>query len=193
MSTKLPVDTLYSIVGVAAGVASFAISLYSIRRNRLAAFCFGGLGAAILALCFLLSWITRQPTLSFPRPHVLYFVKTVDRQTVVKAIQATKLTFEFRSPVVADTPTNMIWVGDSVSLDDTKTVALALLGAGVGIKGIRRMLNGGATKATLIEVGSYSDLDAAAVLTDKAVKDLHEIELDTPESWNLVQVSNSAP
>ena len=56
MFTKLPIDTIYSIVEVATGVAGFAIALYTVRRNRLAAICFGSLGAAIAVLGFLLSW-----------------------------------------------------------------------------------------------------------------------------------------
>ena len=69
-----------------------------------------------------------------------------------------------------------------MSLNDVKSVALTLLRSGVRIKGIRRMLKGGDTKATLIEVGAYTDLDGAPTLTVNAVRNLLEIERDTPES-----------
>jgi len=66
---------------------------------------------------------------------VIYFPKDVDGPVVIEAIKGAGFDVEFRRAFVSDTPTNMIWVGETVSLTDTKFVALTPVGAGVKLKG----------------------------------------------------------
>jgi len=71
-----------------------------------------------------------------------------------------------------DLPTNVIRVGDSVSLDDAKFVALTLLRAGLDLKSIRRFQEGGGTKANLIEVGTDHSLLNSPSLSVSDVQNL---------------------
>ena len=72
-------------------------------------------------------------------------------------------------------PTNAIWVGDNVTLDQAKFVALTLIRAGVEIKALRRLRNGQGDRATVIEVGSDASLQSAPPLTAEDVSKLNQL------------------
>lgn len=87
---------------------------------------------------------------------VTYYPKNVDGPVVINALKEGGFQVETRTgnPLNAAFPTNAIWVGDSVTVDQAKFVALTLVRAGVGIVSIRRgfQINPQAKKS-LIEIG----------------------------------------
>jgi hypothetical protein len=65
-----------------------------------------------------------------------YFLKDVDQRKVLGAIQDLGFKVKPISPI-GNTPTNAIWFGSKVDVEDVKLVAYALVHAGVNIKDIR--------------------------------------------------------
>ena len=51
-------------------------------------------------------------------------------------------------------PTNSIWVGDAVAVDEAKAIALTLVRAGAGIKAVRRFRSAGGAKSRLVQIGA---------------------------------------
>jgi hypothetical protein len=65
-----------------------------------------------------------------------YFLKDVDQRKVLGAIQ--DLGFKVKPiPPIGNMPTNAIWFGSKVDVEDVKLVAYTLVHAGVNIKDIR--------------------------------------------------------
>jgi hypothetical protein len=87
---------------------------------------------------------------------VWYFPKNVDGPTVTAALDqgGFNVIRKIGRETNAAIPTNAIWVGGDVSLDQAKFVALTLMRAGVQIKVVRRLRDGTGDKANVIEVGS---------------------------------------
>jgi hypothetical protein len=85
---------------------------------------------------------------------VEYFPKDVDRRIVEGALRELGFTVVPGRTVVADVPTNAIWFGAEVSLDDVRLVAYTLMRAGVGIKGIRPFTSSTPSISRLIQVGA---------------------------------------
>src|SRR5262249_11627339 len=65
-----------------------------------------------------------------------YFLKDVDQEKVLNAIKDLGFNAKSTAPV-GNTPTNAIWFGSQVDIEDVKLVAYALIHAGVNIKDIR--------------------------------------------------------
>ena len=84
---------------------------------------------------------------------VEYFPKNVEGDVVVKALRDSGFEVNMKRPQ-NDEPTNAIWAGDRVSVDDVKLVALTLIRAGVQLKSIRRFRESGGPKANLVQVGA---------------------------------------
>jgi hypothetical protein len=105
---------------------------------------------------------------------ILYFPKQVDGPVVVNALREGGFSVRTGTgkDVNKDLPTNAIWVGDSVSSNDTKFVALTLVRAGVGIKSIRRFREGSGPKANLIEVGTDHNILNSPPLTVEEIQNL---------------------
>jgi hypothetical protein len=91
---------------------------------------------------------------------VEYFPKNVDENRVESAL--TELGFTLRKPaaIVQQIPTNAIWFGSPVDIEDVKLVALTLIRAGVQIRSIRPIQDYLVNKKDLplIQVGADSSV-----------------------------------
>ena len=91
---------------------------------------------------------------------VEYFPKNVDENKVEAAL--TELGFTLRKPaaIVQQIPTNAIWFGSPVDIEDVKLVALTLIRAGVQIRAIRPIQDYLVNKKDLplIQVGADSSV-----------------------------------
>jgi hypothetical protein len=105
---------------------------------------------------------------------ITYFPKQVDGAVVFNALRegGFNVTKGAGNDVNKDLPTNAIWVGDHVSPNDTKFVALTVVRAGVGIKSIRRFKDGSGAKANLIEVGTDHNILNNPPLTVEEIQNL---------------------
>ena len=95
---------------------------------------------------------------------VAYYVKPQDRGKIAEFLGNLSYPYELRTPEY-DTATNIIWFGDNVRREDIKTIANALIGAGVSLRAIRRFASGSGPKASLIEIGASKQHVKDPVLT----------------------------
>jgi hypothetical protein len=107
-------------------------------------------------------------------PVVQYFPKDFDGKVVEQALKAGG--FEFipgrsRNALA----TNAMWVGDAVTLDNIKFVALTLVRAGVQLRSIRRFREGGGKKANLIEIGADPAFVNEPVLSVEQILNLMQL------------------
>ncbi|HEV2643937.1 MAG TPA: hypothetical protein VGT98_14590, partial [Candidatus Elarobacter sp.] len=99
---------------------------------------------------------------------VVYYPKSTDG-TAVAAVLA-KLAFPFdKADSVNAIPTNTVWFGDRVAVQDVKAIADALLQAGVNVRAIRRFHDGGDWKAKVVEVGASPKRMTGDALSQKDV------------------------
>jgi len=99
---------------------------------------------------------------------VVYYPKSADGANVLGVLE--KLAFPFDKAVSVNViPTNTIWFGDRVSVSDVKTIADALLRAGVTLRAIRRFHDGSDWRSKLVEIGASPNRVAGAVLDAKGV------------------------
>jgi len=106
---------------------------------------------------------------------IAYYPKDVDGPAVIKALREGGFQVETRTsnPGNSARATNAIWVGDSVSVEQAKFVALTLVRAGVNIVAIRRGFdNNPGAKKYLIEVGTDAALDGKTPLTVEQISAL---------------------
>lgn len=105
---------------------------------------------------------------------IKYYPKQVDGPVVINALREGGFNVQTGTGNQAnrDLPTNAVWVGDSVSSNDAKFVALTLVRAGVGIKSVRRFRDGSGAKANLIEVGTDQGVLNKAPLTVQEIQNL---------------------
>jgi len=82
-----------------------------------------------------------------------YFPKDVDGRIVNSTLRNAGFNLSQKKPV-NNFKTNAIWVGDSVSDDEARFVALVLFRAGVDLVTIKRFENGKGIKAKLIQIGA---------------------------------------
>jgi hypothetical protein len=110
---------------------------------------------------------------------VWYFPKNVDGPKVVAALEQGGFSVVQKSgnPLNESFATNAVWVGDNVTLDQAKFVALTLIRAGVEIKAIQRLRNGQGARSSLIEVGVDQALQAAPPMSADTVSKLAELPL----------------
>jgi len=107
-------------------------------------------------------------------PVVQYFPKDFDGDVVQQALKAGG--FEFIPGNSKNKlATNAIWVGDSVTLDNIKFVALTLVRAGVQLRSIRRFHDGGGKKANRIEIGADPELASTPVLSVEQIQSLTKL------------------
>jgi hypothetical protein len=99
-----------------------------------------------------------------PEIRVEYFIKDVDRTIISQELRKLGFHAELKNPV-NPFPTNAIWVGNNVTLDETRQLAYALIRAGVELRAIRRFQNGGGAQANLIQVGADPAIRSYPVLT----------------------------
>jgi hypothetical protein len=86
---------------------------------------------------------------------VQYFPKNVDENKVESALTELGFTLDKKRAPVPGIPTNSIWYGTPVSIEDVKLVALTLIRAGVQIRAIRPFADYSPRRnAALIQVGA---------------------------------------
>lgn len=109
---------------------------------------------------------------------VQYFYKDEDRQVVRKTLQVPGYRV-IESPGKLSQPTDAIWAGDKVGIDDVRYVALTLLRAGIGIKSIRYFRDASnPRKERLIQVGSDAALASRAPLSVEQVNAMSSLQRD---------------
>ena len=101
-----------------------------------------------------------------------YFPKNVDAGKVKAALSELGFTVTEPKAVVPDVPTNAIWFGSPVSLEDVKLVALTLIRAGVQIRRISPIPYDlpGKKDAALIQVGADTKFVNDPPLTVDAIQ-----------------------
>lgn len=99
---------------------------------------------------------------------VLYYPKSTDGATVATVLGKLGFPFE-KATAINAIPTNTIWFGNRVDVNDVKKIADALLRAGVNLRAIRRFHDGSDYKLKLVEVGASPSRIAGAVLQPKDV------------------------
>jgi hypothetical protein len=105
---------------------------------------------------------------------ISYYNKTIDEKRV--AIELSALGYKFAQKQASNhmesKGTNAIWFGSDVPLGDIKIVALALIRAGIPIRGIRPFRNNltnPSYKNYTIEVGASVDLESKSPLNVKQI------------------------
>jgi hypothetical protein len=108
---------------------------------------------------------------------VVYYPKNVDGPVVINALKEGGFQVETGTGNAhnAALATNAVWVGDGVSAEQAKFVALTLVRAGVGIVSIRRFKSDTAAKHNRIEVGTDATLLQATPLTVDQINALSDI------------------
>jgi hypothetical protein len=99
---------------------------------------------------------------------VVYYPKDADQGVVDKVLNKLELPYD-KGVGSNNLPTNIIWFGDQVSIEDVRTVADALLKAGVQLRAIRRFHVGNDWRAKVIEVGASPQHASGPTLTILAV------------------------
>jgi hypothetical protein len=109
---------------------------------------------------------------------VQYFYKDEDREVVRKTLQLPGYQV-IESPAKLSQPTNALWAGDQVSVDDARYVALTLIRAGIGIKSIRYFRDPATPrKQRLIQVGYDASMADRPPLTVDQVNALSSLARD---------------
>jgi hypothetical protein len=108
---------------------------------------------------------------------VWYYPKDVDGPKVRAALEQGGfiVTDKPGNPHNLAIPTNAIWVGDNITLEQAKFVALTLTRAGVQIKEVGRLQNGKGNRASVIEVGSAAKLQSAPPMSAEEISNLSEL------------------
>lgn len=111
------------------------------------------------------------------RPTVRYFAKDVDPKVVREALNKEGFAVDVRVPL--DTkPTNVIWIGDSITPTEAHTVALVLVRAGVQLNNILKFASGGGAKAKLIEVGAHEGYRSNKFLSVEEIQTMEGFQRD---------------
>jgi predicted RecA/RadA family phage recombinase len=105
---------------------------------------------------------------------VQYFPKAVDGQIVSNRLKQAGFNVLVMARPVNDLPTNAIWAGDAVTVEDVKLVALTLIRAGVQLRAIKRSRPRRQLE-TVIQVGTEPALSDAKVLKVNDIMSLKEI------------------
>jgi hypothetical protein len=108
---------------------------------------------------------------------VTYFPKDVDGPVVINALKegGFNVVSHIGNPANANRPTNAIWIGENVSVDQAKLIALTLIRAGVPISSLKRLKSAGGGRASLIEVGTDPDVLGKPPLTAADVESVQDI------------------
>jgi hypothetical protein len=108
------------------------------------------------------------------RPIIEYFAKDAEADSITKALRDSGMDV-IKLPGQRPGPTNSIWAGNSVTMDEVRPVALALLRAGVQLRSIRHFSDGSGTKARLIEIGSDRQMESAPALTVEHLQNMMQV------------------
>ncbi len=112
-------------------------------------------------------------------PAITYFLKGVDGPKVIDALREGGFKNvnppQKGNPHNSELPTNAVWSGDPVTLEQAKFVALTLVRAGIGIRYIGRLEVEGNRKQNLIEIGSSQKHQNDPVLTVEAIEQMKSL------------------
>jgi hypothetical protein len=122
-----------------------------------------------------------QPILSSfgagPKPTVRYFAKDVDPKVVQQELTKQGFRVDIRPPFNTN-PSNVIWIGDAVTAEEARTVALILVRAGVQLNAILKFKQGGGSKAKLIEVGAHEAYRTGQFLSVEQIQIMSDFPRD---------------
>jgi hypothetical protein len=99
-----------------------------------------------------------------------YFPKDVDGRTVRKAIEELGFRLKEKRPVIGYIPTNAIWYGSEVRIEDLKLLAFTLIRAGVEIRAIRSY-QVEKNRSQVIQVGADVSIKNKPVLSVNEIRD----------------------
>ena len=101
---------------------------------------------------------------------VEYFPKDVDHGVVEKALRKLDYQLILLPTIVVDVPTNSIWFGSEVNIEEVKLIAESLINAGVEIKAIRPFSKKAKFSDLLIQVGADPEVKNRPSLTLEEVR-----------------------
>jgi cell division protein FtsB len=99
------------------------------------------------------------------------FKTEVNIRIVVPSLQKFGFQVEKKSPKVDWLPTNSVWFGTNVKIEDVKLVAYTLISAGVQIKNIRPFISSRGRKASLIQIGAVDYVKTWPVLRVEEIRE----------------------
>jgi hypothetical protein len=106
---------------------------------------------------------------------VQYFPKDVDPVIVQSTLQKLGFNLKVSKANISDIPTNAIWFGSKVNIEDVKLVAYTLIRAGVQIKTIKPFRGNPAEAwASLIQVGADGDYVDKPALSVSEIRNASE-------------------
>lgn len=111
------------------------------------------------------------------KPTVRYFAKDLDPKVVQQALAKQGFSVDVRPPHDTN-PTNVIWIGDNITADEARTVALILVRAGVQLNAILRFRDGTGSRAKLIEVGAHEGYRTKQFLSVEQIQAMKEFPPD---------------
>lgn len=100
-----------------------------------------------------------------------YFPKELDKGVVEKSLKTLNFQVIIMPTIVNDIPTNSIWFGSRISIEDVKLVAETLISAGVKIKAIRPFARQDVLSDLSIRVGADPQMEYRESLTLKKVQE----------------------
>jgi hypothetical protein len=111
-----------------------------------------------------------------------YFAKGFDGNIVSNTLTQLGFNPQTFTPNYPEIPTNAIWVGDNIPVEDAKAIALSLLSAGVELKSVRTFPSNSVNRGRdIIQVGSdkelYEDNDCAPLSYDQ-IQSAQQIDRD---------------
>jgi hypothetical protein len=104
---------------------------------------------------------------------VRYYPKDVERDlndgVVLPKLRSYGFQLEHAEPRYPSTPTNSVWFGSDVQLNDVRLVALTLVAAGVELKAVREFREPTGQKKRMIEIGADAALVTGPAVTASAI------------------------
>ncbi len=107
---------------------------------------------------------------------IQYFPKNVDKNIVENSLEELGFRLISGPAKVKNIPTNSLWFGANVKLEDIKLVAYTLMRAGVEIKVIRPFRNPKGRRSNLIQVGADAVFENARPLSITEIKEAKEFK-----------------
>lgn len=99
-----------------------------------------------------------------------YFPKDIDGKIVSNNIEKLGFSTIIRPAKIPDLPSNAIWFGNEVEIEDVKQLAYVLIQAGVEIKSVRLFRNPEGVKSKLIQIGADRTQIKDSPLTVEQIK-----------------------
>ena len=98
------------------------------------------------------------------------FERDLNEDVVLPRMKKLGFRMEVGHPRLSSVPTNSIWFGSSVDVDDVRAAAYVLIAAGLKIKAIRPFRDASGPKHGVIEIGADTKVVSDAPLTAEAIR-----------------------